>query len=172
MIIYSTKFKDLKIIKLKKFSDLRGDNIKIFNKKYKNLNFQCFETYVSISKKGTVRGLHGQFGKFSQSKLIFCVKGKVLDIAIDLRKNSRTYGKVFKKTINHKNLKAILIPKGFGHAFLTLSPSAIVSYQVDTFYNKKYDNGIKFDDPNIKIKWKLNKKQIILSKKDNSFSYL
>ena len=115
MNINSTKFKDLKILKLKRFIDLRGNLVKTINKNYKSLKFNCFESYISISKKGAVRGLHGQLGKYSQSKIIYCVQGKFLDIAVDLRINSKTYGKVFKKIINSKNSEALLIPKGFAH---------------------------------------------------------
>ena len=86
MEVYSTKFKGLKIIKIKKFTDLRGNMIKILNKKKKYSNFNCFESYVSFSKKGAIRDLHGQKGKFSQKKLIYCLKGKAIDIAVDLRK--------------------------------------------------------------------------------------
>ena len=77
MKINSTKFKDLKLIKLKKFNDLRGEVVKIFNKKNKSLRFDCFESYITKSKKGTVRGLHGQTGKFSQAKLIFCIARRI-----------------------------------------------------------------------------------------------
>ena len=127
---------------------------------------------ISKSKHGVLRGIHFQNPPYEQTNLVSVIKGEIQDIAIDLRPNSKTFKKYLSVVLDDKTKNQLLIPKGFGHAFLTLSPSAIVSYQVDTFYNKKYDNGIKFDDPNIKIKWKLNKKQIILSKKDNSFSYL
>ena len=92
MKIYSTKFKGLKIIKIKKFSDLRGSVIKVFNKNKKYSKFNCFESYISFSKKGAVRGLHGQLGAYSQEKIIYCLKGKAIDIAVDMRAKSKTYG--------------------------------------------------------------------------------
>ena len=126
MNINSTKFKDLKLLKFTKFSDLRGDVIKILNKKNKSIKFRCHESYISSSKKGTIRGLHGQTGKFSQAKIIYCIKGKALDVAIDLRKNSKTFGKVFKKIISSKNLLGVLIPKGFVHGVVIMENDTIL----------------------------------------------
>ena len=137
MKINSTKFKDLKLIKLEKFNDLRGELIKIFDKKNKLLRFNCFESYISKSKKGTVRGLHGQTGKFSQAKLIFCIKGKALDVAIDLRKKSKTFGKVFKKIISSKNLLAVHIPKGFAHGYVILENNTTIINLCSSAYNPK-----------------------------------
>mgnify|MGYP001313164190 CR=1 FL=1 len=162
MKFYSTKFKDLKIIKLKRFNDFRGDNIKIFNKKYKKFNFNFFESYVSISKKGSVRGLHGQLGKFSQSKLIYCIKGKVLDIAIDLRKNSKTYGNIFKKKISSKNMTAILIPGGFVHGLVALENNTILVNFNSKDYNPKKEFGINIKSINLKLP----KVKLHISKKD------
>ena len=164
MNINSTKFKDLKLIKFKKFSDLRGDVIKIFNKKNKSIKFECFETYVSVSKKGTVRGLHGQTGKFSQAKIVFCIEGKALDIAVDLRKNSITYGKIFKKIISSKNLTGILIPKGFAHGYLCQEKDNKLVYLLSNYWFKKYEKVL--DYKNNEINLKLNTKKIITSKRD------
>ena len=105
MKIYSTKFKGLKIIKIKKFSDLRGSVIKVFNKNKKYSKFNCFESYISFSKKGAVRGLHGQLGAYSQEKIIYCLKGKAIDIAVDMRAKSKTYGMIFKKKLIQKILQ-------------------------------------------------------------------
>ena len=164
MKINSTKFKDLKLIKLKKFNDLRGDVIKIFNKKNKSLKFGCFESYISISKKGTVRGLHGQIGKFSQAKLIVCVKGKALDVAVDLRKRSKTYGKVFKKIINSKNLLAVYIPKGFVHGVVVLENNTTIINLCSTSYNPKKEFGINIKSNNLNIP----KMKMYFSKKDKN----
>ena len=129
MKIYSTKFKDLKLISLKKYQDRRGDIVKIFNKENKNIKIDCFESYISLSKKGAVRGLHGQQGKYTQEKLIYCIQGKALDLAIDLRKNSKTYGKVFKKKISSNENIAIFIPKGFVHGVISLeNKTMIINY--------------------------------------------
>ena len=168
MIIYSTKFKDLKVLKLKKFSDLRGNLIKILDKKNKLLKFNCFESYVSYSNKGSVRGLHGQKGKFSQSKIIFCVKGKILDIAIDLRKNSKTYCKIFKKVISSKNLLALHIPKGFAHGVIALEKNTILLNISSTKYNPKKEFGININSINLKLP----KFKLIFSKKDKKLQNL
>ncbi len=164
MKINSTKFKDLKLIKLKKFSDLRGDVIKIFDKKNKLLKFGCFESYISKSKKGTVRGLHGQIGKFSQAKLIICIKGKALDIAIDLRKKSKTYGKVFKRIINSKNLLAVYIPKGFVHGVIILENDTTIINLCSSAYNPKKEFGINIKSINLNIP----KMKMYFSKKDKN----
>ena len=151
MKINSTKFKDLKLIKLKEFNDLRGDVIKIFDKKNKLLKFDCFESYISKSKKGTVRGLHGQKGKFSQAKLIFCIKGKALDVAIDLRKKSKTFGKVFKKIISSNNLLAVHIPKGFVHGYVILENNTTIINLCSSAYNPKKEFGINIKSINLNI---------------------
>lgn len=151
MKINSTKFKDLKLIKLKKFNDLRGQVVKIFDKKNKSLKFDCFESYISKSKKGTVRGLHGQTGKFSQAKLIVCIKGEALDIAIDLRKKSKTYGKVFKKFISSKNQLAVYIPKGFVHGYIILKNNTTMINLCSTAYNPKKEFGINIKSINLNI---------------------
>ena len=164
MKINSTKFKDLKLIKLKKFNDLRGDVIKIFDKKNKLLKFGCFESYISKSKKGTVRGLHGQIGKFSQAKFIICIEGKALDVAIDLRKKSKTYGKVFKKIINSKNLLAVYIPKGFVHGVVILENNTTIINLCSSAYNPKKEFGINIKSINLNIP----KMKMYFSKKDKN----
>ena len=168
MKINSTKFKDLKLIKLKKFNDLRGDVIKIFDKKNKLLKFDCFESYISKSKKGTVRGLHGQKGKFSQAKLIFCIKGKALDVAIDLRKKSKTFGKVFKKIISSKNLLAVHIPKGFVHGYVILENNTTIINLCSSAYNPKKEFGINIKSINLNIP----KMKMYFSNKDQNLIVL
>ena len=168
MIIYSTKFKDLKILKFKKKQDLRGNLIKVFDKKNRILKFNCYESYLSLSKKGSVRGLHGQSGKFSQSKIIYCVKGKILDIAIDLRQNSKTYCQIFKKIISPKNLSGILIPKGFAHGVIVLEKNTILLNLSSSKYNPKKEFGINLKSLNIKLP----KMKLIFSNKDRNLQNL
>tara|TARA_B110000261_G_C13060625_1_gene348018 strand:+ start:312 stop:845 length:534 start_codon:yes stop_codon:yes gene_type:complete len=163
MEIKKTNFKNLIEIKFKKYSDKRGSFIKIFNKKNSN-NFknECYESYLSISKKGAVRGLHAQSGRYAQDKLICCVKGKLLDLAIDIRKNSKTYGKVYKKILDSKNTVALFIPKGFIHGIISLKNETIAI----TYCSKKFDPskeyGIKLDS----IPLNMPEIKLILSKKD------
>ena len=151
MKIYSTKFKGLKIIKYQKFSDKRGDVIKVLNKKKKSLKINCYESYISFSKKGAVRGLHGQLGDYSQDKLIFCIQGKALDIAVDLRKKSKTFGKIFKKKMSSKNISAILIPKGFAHGLIALENQTTVINFCSTKYLSSKEFGINIKSLNIKL---------------------
>ncbi len=168
MNINSTKFKDLKVIKFKRFSDIRGNLIKIFNKKKKSLKFDCFESYVSLSKKGAVRGLHGQIGKFSQAKLIYCLQGKALDVAVDLRKNSKTFGKVFQKILSSKNLIGLLIPKGFAHGVVILEKNTILINFCSSPYNSKKEFGININS----LKLNIPKMKLYISQKDKNLKKL
>ncbi len=168
MIIYSTKFKDLKILKLQKYQDYRGNLIKVLDRKNKSLKFNCYESYLSCSKKGVVRGLHGQIGKFSQAKIIFCVKGKILDVAVDLRKNSKTYSKVFKKVISSKNLLAIFIPKGFVHGVVILEKNTVLLSLNSSEYYPKKEFGINMKSINLKFP----KLRLIFSAKDKKLENL
>ena len=168
MKIYSTKFKGLKIIKIKKFSDLRGSVIKVFNKNKKYSKFNCFESYISFSKKGAVRGLHGQLGTYSQEKIIYCLKGKAIDIAVDMRVKSKTYGMIFKKNINSKNSTAIIIPTGFVHGLLSLEKETIVVNFCSKPYNPKREFGINFKSLNIKLP----KMKFLISRKDKNLPSL
>ena len=163
MVIKKTIFKNLVEIKFKKYIDSRGSFVKIFNKsnskKFKN---ECYESYISISKKGSFRGMHSQVGRYAQDKLIYCAKGKILDIAVDLRKKSKTYGKVFKKTINSKIPIAILIPKGFIHGIIALENQTVVVTYCSKPYNLKKEFGIRPDS----IPFSKPKIKLIISKKD------
>ncbi len=168
MKIYSTKFKDLKLIRLKKYQDRRGDIVKIFNKENKNIKTNCFESYISFSKRGAVRGLHGQQGKYTQEKLIYCIQGKALDLAIDLRKNSKTYGKVFKKKISSNDNIAIFIPKGFVHGVISLENKTMIINYCSAKYKIEKEFGININSINIK----LNNMKLIISKKDKKLPSL
>ena len=169
MEIKKTVFKNLLEIKLKKYQDLRGSFIKIFNKsnskKFKN---NCHESYLSISKKGSFRGLHAQTGKYAQDKIIYCAMGKIIDVAVDLRKQSKTYGKIYKKKINSKDSIAIFIPKGFVHGIIALENQTIVVTYCSKPYNPSKEYGIRLDSLSI---GKLNVKYII-SKKDKKLPTL
>jgi len=163
MEIKKTIFKNLLEIKIQKHNDMRGSFIKIFNKanskKFKN---ECYESYISKSKKGVVRGLHTQSGKYAQDKLIYCIKGKLLDIAIDIRKNSKTFGKVYKKILNSKKSIALFIPKGFMHGVVSLENETIVTTYCSKKYNPNKEFGIKLDS----IPISMPKLRLIFSKKD------
>ena len=169
MEIKKTVFKNLLEIKFKKYQDLRGSFVKIFNKsnskKFKN---NCHESYLSVSKKGSFRGLHAQTGKHAQDKIIYCAMGKIIDVAVDLRKQSKTYGKIYKKRINSKDSIAIFIPKGFVHGIIALENQTIVVTYCSKPYNSSKEYGIRLDSLSI---GKLNVKYII-SKKDKKLPTL
>ena len=158
-----TKFKNLFIIQRKKFEDKSGFLREVFIEKItkKKLIFSI----ISKSKKNVVRGLHIQL-KNSQSKYISVLKGKILDVVVDLRKNSKTFKKFFKIILSDKNCKSLFIPSGFAHGFLGLDEENIVLYSCDNYRNKSSERSIKWNDPELKINWNI--KKTIVSKKDKS----
>tara|TARA_A100001015_G_scaffold223011_1_gene251148 strand:+ start:930 stop:1460 length:531 start_codon:yes stop_codon:yes gene_type:complete len=160
MIIKKTKFKNLLIIKQKNNSDKRGKLRETFNSKILKKKF-VFD-YCTTSKANVLRGFHFQT-KFTQSKYVNVIKGKILDVVIDLRRNSKTFGKIFKIILSDKNSLSLFIPRGFAHAYYSFSKENIIYYKLDNFYAPKYENGIIYNDKFLKIKWP---KKIITSKKD------
>ena len=169
--VYHKLIDDLFYIEPTIYNDKRGCFLETFRQEnFKNNHF--IQDNESVSKYGVLRGMHFQKKPYEQSKLVRVVYGEIQDVAIDLRPTSKTYKKYFSIILNDKNKKQLFIPKGFGHGFLTLSPIAIVAYKVDQYFNKSYECGIRYDDPEININWKLNNNEIILSSKDKSFSNL
>ena len=171
MNLKKTFIKGLYIIEPNFFNDSRGYffesyNKALFNKKIKNINF--IQDNESKSLKGVLRGFHFQKPPYEQNKLVRCVCGKVLDIALDLRKNSPTYGKHKSIILSEKNKLQFFIPLGFAHAFIVLSDSAIFSYKVDKKYAPSYDSGVIWNDKTLSIDWRLNKSEIIVSEKDKN----
>ena len=160
----NTKFKGLKIILGKNYYDTRGLFKEIFvKKKFKIHNpiFWC----MSKSKKNVLRGLHLQTNN-SQEKFVTVVKGKILDVVVDLRKKSKTFGKHFKITLSERNAKSLLIPSGFAHGFLGLDNENIVLYSNNNYRSKKSETGIIWNDRQLNIKWP--KRKFIISKKDKN----
>ena len=163
MKIIKTKFKGLLIIKQKNNIDARGSLRETYNKKIiKHDNF-VFE-YCTTSKKNSLRGFHFQLGKFQQAKLVNIVKGKILDCVIDLRKRSKTYGKIFKIILSEKNCLSLYIPEGFGHAYFSYEKLNIVNYKLSNYYKPIFESGINVLDKDLKIKWP--SKKLLISKKD------
>jgi len=161
MKIYKTKIKDLLVIKQKNNIDSRGSLREIYNKKLLNKKF-IFE-YCTTSKKNILRGFHFQ-SKFQQAKYVNVLKGKILDVVIDLRKRSKTFGKTFKIILSKENAIGLFIPRGFAHAYYSFEEENIIYYKLDNFYKPKYEHGIIHNDKKIKIKWP--KRKMIVSKKD------
>ena len=131
-------------------------------------NSFCQENRV-FSNYMVLRGLHFQDEPFSQSKFITVVSGKILDVVVDIREDSETYGKYFSIELSSNNNKILFIPKGFAHGYLTLSDSAIVDYKVDNYYNINSEKGISFNDPFLNINWGYDSNKFIISEKDKNF---
>ena len=164
MKLINTKINGLKLIKSKIFYDKRGYLRETFRKDIlKNQDFP-FDV-MSFSKKNVLRGLHLQ-NKKTQGKFISVLKGKIFDVAVDLRKNSKTYGKHFKTIISEKNSKSFFIPKGFAHGFLALDRENIVHYTCSDYRDPKSEVSIKWNDIDLKINWGV--KKPIISKKDKT----
>ncbi len=169
MKIISTLIKDLFIIEPNIFCDSRGYFFEPFNKKKFNQKFphiKFCQDNESKSNFGVLRGLHYQLPPKAQTKLVRVIKGKVLDVAVDIRSGSPTFGNHFSIELSEENKKQLLIPRGFAHGFIVLSDYAILSYKVDNFYDTDYDKGIIFNDKNLQIDWKIKKTDIKLSSKD------
>ena len=161
MKIIKTKIKDLLILKTNIYKDKRGFFKEVFRKKILNKKF-IFDC-LSYSKKNILRGLHMQLKK-PQAKLITVVHGRILDVVVDLRKNSKTFGKYFSIIMSDKSDFSFFIPRGFAHGFLCLSNKCIVSYKASNYQNKKSERTISWFDKDLKIKWPI--KNPITSKKD------
>ncbi len=167
-----TGFKGLVLIKHSVYSDERGVFKELFRLKdmekflgYK-INF-CQNNSV-LSYKNVLRGLHYQEQTFAQSKLVSVSKGKILDIAVDIRKDSLTYGKYYSTIISENNHKSLFIPKGFAHGYLTLSKEAIINYKVDNYYNSQMERIIKYNDELLNIDWGIKSSKLIISEKDKN----
>src|SRR3989338_5354662 len=174
MKITPTNIKDVLVIEPDIFIDDRGWFTELYNKeKLKTFGIDADfvqDNYSLTKKSGTLRGLHFQQNPYAQSKLVSCTKGAVLDVAVDLRKNSPTYKQWVALELTEENKKQIFIPKGFAHGFLTLADNTKLQYKIDNYYNKESDRGIRFDDPEIGVGW--GNKNPILSEKDKEALFL
>jgi len=166
MKINKTVIEDLLVIEPQLFKDERGCFYESYNKNKldKIAKIIFVQDNESRSGKGVVRGLHFQKPPFEQTKLVRCVNGKILDVVVDLRVSSKTYGKSYSVELSSKNNKQLLVPKGFAHGFQVLSEAAIVSYKVDNYYNPKADSGIIWNDKDLSIDWNLEIKPILSDK--------
>ena len=165
MKINKTFIEDLLIIEPQLFKDERGFFYESYNKNNLDINIVFVQDNESKSYKGVIRGLHFQTPPFEQTKLVRCVSGNILDVAVDLRTNSKTYGKSFSIELSSENNRQLFVPKGFAHGFQILSEIAIVRYKVDNYYNPDSDSGLIWNDKDLSIDWNLDLKPI-LSKKD------
>ncbi len=168
---YKEITKGLILINYPSIKDPRGNFDVVFNKKIysKIIKKEFLQENLSISlKKNTIRGIHLQLKPFDQAKLITVIKGSILDIAIDLRKNSKTFKKIFYFKMSEANKNQLLIPRGFGHGFCTLRDNTIISYKVDNHYNPNKEITIDFNDRELNIIWPKIKSKKYLSKKDKN----
>tara|TARA_R110002167_G_scaffold58527_1_gene165782 strand:+ start:903 stop:1448 length:546 start_codon:yes stop_codon:yes gene_type:complete len=154
--------------------DLHEDKRGLFFESYNQLNFDKLigrnihfvQDNVSISKKSVLRGLHYQKGPHAQAKLVTVLKGEVIDVIVDIRKDSPTFGNHFKIKISSQKRKSIFIPKGMAHGFLALTDDVIFSYKCDALYDPKSESGILYNDPKLFIDWEIDRERLIISEKD------
>lgn len=169
MKIIETGFKGLLVIRPVVHADSRGYFFESFNRQVmenSGITFNPVQDNESKSSKGVIRGLHYQLNPYAQSKLIRVVDGKIFDVALDLRKNSLTYGKWFGIELDSITKEQVLIPAGFAHGFSVLSETALIQYKCDNFYNPACERGIYLNDPFLDINWKLGSVTSVISEKD------
>ena len=164
------------LIKPQVISDARGYFLESFQaEKFKaatGLSPVFVQDNQSKSVKGVLRGLHFQSGEYAQAKLVSVLQGAVLDVAVDLRKNSPTFGQYHAEVLTAENKHQLFIPRGFAHGFLVLSDTAEFFYKCDNYYHRAADGGVRFDDPSIGIDWGVPMEDLILSEKDLNLPYL
>ncbi len=169
MKIVETGFRGLIVIKPVIFTDSRGYFFESFNQaafQDAGISFSPVQDNESKSVKGVIRGLHYQLKPFPQAKLIRVVSGKIFDVALDIRKDSLTFGKWFGIELDSENKDQLLIPHGFAHGFSVLSEIAIIQYKCDNIYNARFERGININDPSLDIYWKLGSTIPVISEKD------
>ena len=170
MVVKQTKLKGCFILEPKVFEDERGYFFETFNQnifhRKTGLMINFVQDNESKSSKGVLRGLHYQLGDFAQAKLVRVTKGKVLDVAVDVRPNSASYGDYVSVVLSENNKKQLFIPRGFAHGFLTLEDDTIFNYKCDNFYNKASESGILYCDEDLNIDWNFPLDELIISEKD------
>ena len=170
MIFSETKLSGAYIINIEKIEDERGFFARTWDKNEfskRNLDSEFVQSSISVNKKkGTIRGMHYQDKPCEESKIVRCTKGRIFDVIIDLRTNSKTFKEWFSVELSGDNYKMLYIPKGFAHGFQTLEDNSEVFYEISEYYNSKFAKGVRWDDETFNIKWPL--KVSIISQKDSS----
>jgi dTDP-4-dehydrorhamnose 3,5-epimerase len=177
MLISKTDIPEVLLIEPRRFGDNRGFFSEVFNAKLLAEHIGGVEfvqdNHSLSQKKGTLRGIHFQSPPYAQDKLVRCVRGSILDIAVDLRRGSPTFGKSVTAELSAENWRQLFVPKGFGHAFLTLTPDVEVIYKVTDYYAPAHDGGIIWNDPDLAVAWGLgNDDTVELSAKDTALPRL
>lgn len=169
MKIIETAIPDVKIVEPDRFGDARGWFCETYNaERYKKAGITAdfVQDNESFSSKGVIRGLHWQTAPYSQAKLVYVIHGAVWDVAVDIRKDSPTYGKYVAEILSSKNRRQLYIPRGFAHGFIVLEDNTLFSYKCDNLYNPQSERGMRFDDPDLGIKWPDVGCELVLSEKD------
>jgi len=169
MKFIETKISDVIIIEPTVFGDERGYFLESYNqKKFEESIGQVsfVQDNESKSSKGVLRGLHFQKPPYEQAKLVRCIEGEVLDVAVDIRKNSKTYGKYISVLLSGENKRQLFVPRGFAHGFLVLSDSATFAYKVDNTYAPEFDAGFRWNDNELNIQWGMEDSEVMISEKD------
>jgi dTDP-4-dehydrorhamnose 3,5-epimerase len=176
MTITPTPIDGLIVLTPRIFNDDRGYFFESFNETSFNdiagYPVHFVQDNQSFSTKGVLRGLHLQKGEHAQAKLVRVTQGEVLDVAVDLRKGSSTYGQYYSVLLSADNHQQFFIPRGFGHGFIVLSDTAVFQYKCDNYYNKQAEGGLHFADPGLAIDWKLPQDQLLVSDKDKELPFL
>ncbi len=169
MNIIETGIEGLVVIEPRVFADDRGYFFESFNRKSwpeHIVKTEFVQDNEAFSSCGVLRGLHYQVPPFGQAKLVRVITGEVLDVVVDIRPGSSTYGQVFSQLLSGENKKQMYVPRGFAHGYIVLSDTAIFSYKCDNYYSKAHEGGIYYQDPKLKIDWNFNLDQVELSEKD------
>jgi dTDP-4-dehydrorhamnose 3,5-epimerase len=169
MKIIETGLKGLIVLKPNIYADNRGYFFESYNQgvfRNAGISFSPVQDNESKSSKGVIRGLHYQLEPFDQAKLIRVIEGKIFDLALDLRKESLTFGKWFGVELDSETKEQVFIPRGFAHGFSVLSDTAVIQYKCDNLYNPQYERGISVNDPELDINWKTGSLAPVISEKD------
>ncbi|CDF81228.1 dTDP-4-dehydrorhamnose 3,5-epimerase 3) [Formosa agariphila KMM 3901] len=170
MTVTETKLKDCFILEPQVFGDKRGYFLESYNaetfNKLTGLDVTFVQDNESFSSRGVLRGLHYQLGEHAQAKLVRVVKGEVLDVAVDIRKGSPTFGQHVAVNLTEDNKRQLFVPRGFAHGFVVLSETAIFSYKCDNFYNKASEGSIIYNDKTLNIDWQIDESEMLISEKD------
>jgi len=176
MLIQPTFIDDLYVMEPEVFTDERGFFYEFFNQnefnKLTRQKVRFIQDNLARSRKGVLRGLHFQKPPYEQAKLVSVLQGAVLDVVVDLRQKSKTFGQYFSILLSAENKKQLFIPRGMAHGYLSLEEDTLFFYKIDNEYHPQSEAGIRFDDPNLNIDWQYGLSQIILSEKDRTLPYL
>lgn len=176
MKVQKTPLQDCILLKPSEFRDSRGIFCETYNKrdfkKATGMDIDFVQDNQSTSSYGVLRGLHFQKGAMAQAKLVRVIEGKVLDIVVDIRKESKTFGSHFSLILDSVSNEQLFVPRGFAHGFITLSKTSIFSYKCDNFYDQASESGIIYNDATLKIDWHLPKEDLIISEKDRKLPSL